>query len=201
MRERVREFRYCQFVEYLVAEDLEKPVKFSFLVLPFLAYQFLTQIIVQQLAARCERHRKLLRAPGAFRRRRKEALQQLTDCLDAILVQLEFSDFEIGGMAQRLALNAILVDPDEVQVVGENDVLGKALVAFDLIGFQNLVEVFADRLVLDVTENEAAFGDFKIRWETPLMLSSASACNSAWSAERSVCSVFSSIDVLRSARR
>ena len=58
-------------------------------------------------------------------------------------------------MAQRFSLNAVLADPDEVQVVGENDVLRKTLVARDLIGFQHLVQMFSDCLVLDVTENEA----------------------------------------------
>src|SRR5438874_13235618 len=65
-------------------------------------------------------------------------------------------------MAQRLALNAVLADPDEVKVVGENDVLRERLVACDLIGFQNLVEMLCDRLVLDITENEAAARDLEI---------------------------------------
>ena len=38
----------------------------------------------------------------------------------------------------------------------------RRLVALDLIGLQNLVEILADRLVLDVTENEAALGDLEI---------------------------------------
>jgi hypothetical protein len=66
-------------------------------------------------------------------------------------------------MAQCRTLDAVLVDPDEVKVVGENDVLRKSLVARDLVGFQNLVEVFSDRLIFDVTENQAPAYDLEIR--------------------------------------
>jgi hypothetical protein len=65
-------------------------------------------------------------------------------------------------VAKRLALDAILVDPDEMQVIGDNDVLRKALIPDDLIGFQNSVEILADGLILDVSENEAALGDLEI---------------------------------------
>jgi len=66
---------------------------------------------------------RVLRPPNSFGGRREEALQQFRDCDDAILAKPEPRIFEIGRMAQRLALDAVLVDPDEVQVVGENDVL------------------------------------------------------------------------------
>ena len=78
-------------------------------------------------------------------------------------MQAELWIFEVSGMAQRLTLDAVLADPYEVKVVGKNDVLRESLVARDLIGFQDLVEMFADCLVLDVTENEAAAGDLEIR--------------------------------------
>jgi hypothetical protein len=65
-------------------------------------------------------------------------------------------------VAQRLALDAILVDPDEMQVIGKDDVLRQALVADDLVGFQHLVEIFADGLVLDIAENQSAFCDLEI---------------------------------------
>jgi len=38
----------------------------------------------------------------------------------------------------------------------------KLFVALDLLGFQDLVEILADGLVLDVSENEAALGDLEI---------------------------------------
>ena len=66
-------------------------------------------------------------------------------------------------MAKRFALDALLVDPDEMQIIGNDDVLRQALVASDLIGFQNVVEIFADTLVLDVSEDETGLGDLEIR--------------------------------------
>jgi len=57
----------------------------------------------------------LLCTPDAFGRRRKKCLQQLTDCIGAILAQPKLPIFEIGWMAQGLALDAILINPNEVQ--------------------------------------------------------------------------------------
>jgi len=66
-------------------------------------------------------------------------------------------------MAERLALDAILVDPNEMEVVGDDDILREGLVAFDLIRLENLIEIFTDCLVLNVAENKRALGDLKIR--------------------------------------
>ena len=93
-----------QFVEYLIAEDLEQPVKPPLLVLSLLPDQFLAEIIAQQAGCGCERQRELLRPADAFRRGREESLQQLRDRLDAILAQSEFRLFEVRRVAQRLAL-------------------------------------------------------------------------------------------------
>ena len=94
-------------------------------------------------------------------------------------------------MAQRLALNAVLVDPDEVQVVGKDDVLRQGLVASDLVGSQDLIEIFADALILDVSDNEPPFLTLKSGaplsttrlgscWtEIPVALASAIACKRA----------------------
>jgi hypothetical protein len=49
-----------------------------------------------------------------------------------------------------------------VQVVRQNDVRRQLPVALDLIGLENLIEVLADRLVLDVAENETAPRDLEI---------------------------------------
>jgi hypothetical protein len=94
--------------------------------------------------------------------RLKKTAQQYCDRIDAILAQAETRVFQIGLVAQRLALHSVLIDPDEMQVVGKNDVLRQALVAGELVGFQNLVEFFADGLVLDVAENEGGFADFEV---------------------------------------
>ncbi len=66
-------------------------------------------------------------------------------------------------MAQRLALDAVLVNPNEMEIVCQNNVLREGLVALYLIGLQNLVEIFPDRLVLDIAENESALIDLEIR--------------------------------------
>src|SRR5258708_21396686 len=110
-------------MEDLIAEDLKKAVKPLFIVLTLLSNEFLAQIVVQQFAARGERQRELLRMPYALGRSRKERLQQLTDCIDAIIAQPKLPIFEIGCVAERLTLNAILVDPDEMQIVRQKDVL------------------------------------------------------------------------------
>jgi hypothetical protein len=92
----------------------------------------------------------------------KKGLQQRGYRCDAIVMQAKPGVFEIGGVTQRLALNTVLADPDEVKVVSENDVLRERLVACDLIGLQHLVEMLSDRLVLDIAENEAAARDLEI---------------------------------------
>ncbi|MDQ6868482.1 MAG: hypothetical protein M3178_08780 [Pseudomonadota bacterium] len=50
-----------------------------------------------------------------------------------------------------------------MQIVGQKDVVRQLLVASDLIGFQNLVEVFANGLVLDVAKDHRRLLDFEIR--------------------------------------
>jgi hypothetical protein len=49
-----------------------------------------------------------------------------------------------------------------MQVVSNNDVLREFSVTFDLVGLQNLVQIFTDRFVLDIAENERALSDLEI---------------------------------------
>ena len=49
-----------------------------------------------------------------------------------------------------------------MQVIGQQDVLRQAFVSGDLVGFQNLVEVLADLLVLDIAENHARARDLEV---------------------------------------
>jgi hypothetical protein len=82
-----------------------------------------------------------------------------------------------------------------------------------LTGPRNLVEIFTDGLVFGVSEDEGAFGYLEIGRALgghalgfvldgdPFAPPSATACKRDWSAARSVCSVFSSTDVFRSATR
>ena len=163
LRKRIRELLQRQLVEHLIAEDLKQPVQPALRVLPLLAHQLLAQIVAQQLAAGSQRQRQLLRAVDVRRRRRKERLQQLADGRDPVLAQPKLRVLEVGQVAQRLALDAVLVDPDEVEIVGNNDVLREFLVPLDLVGFQHLIEVLAYRLVLDVAEDEALAGDLEVR--------------------------------------
>ena len=56
----------------------------------------------------------------------------------------------------RLAcIDLAVLEPDELKVVGQQNVLRQLFVASDLIGLQNLIEVLADGLILDVTEDHA----------------------------------------------
>ena len=123
LREGVGEFLERQFMEDLVAKDLKKPEKPSFLVVPLLPHQLLAEVVAQQLAARGESQCELLRPSDPFGRGRKEALQQFRDRGNALLAQPKSGVFEVCRVAQRLALNAVLVDPDEMQIIGKDDVL------------------------------------------------------------------------------
>jgi hypothetical protein len=66
-------------------------------------------------------------------------------------------------VAQRLALDAILVDPEEMQVIGENDVLRQALVPSDLIGLQDVIKIFPDVFVFNVPKDQSGSGNLEIR--------------------------------------
>ena len=63
----------------------------------------------------------------------------------------------------RLAcIDLAVLQPDELEVVGQQNVLRQLLVASDLIGLENLIEVLANGLVLDVTEDHAVFCGLEI---------------------------------------
>ncbi len=70
-------------------EDQEKPVEPLLLVVAFLPDEFLGEIVPQKPATGGERERELLRAPDAFRGRRKESLQQLAHGRGAIFAETE----------------------------------------------------------------------------------------------------------------
>ena len=93
-------------MEDLIAEDLEQAEKPAFLVLPFLPDQFLAEIIAQKPAAGGERQCKLLGAADAFRRGGEKSFEQLRTAATRSSRKLELAVFEIGRMAQRLALDA-----------------------------------------------------------------------------------------------
>ena len=107
----------------LVTENLEKAVETLFLVLPLLPDQFLTEVVTEKPAAGRERKRQLLRSADALGSAGKEAGEELRDRLDAILAQAKLAIFEVGPLAQPLALRRpVFVDPDEIEVVSQNDV-------------------------------------------------------------------------------
>jgi hypothetical protein len=58
--------------------------------------------------------------------------------------------FGLPSRSSRVDL--AVLDPDELQIVGQKDVVRQRLVATDLIGLENLIEVFANGLVLDIAE-------------------------------------------------
>lgn len=158
----VGEFPQRQLVKNLVAKDLKEPEEPAFPVIAFLPDQLLAEIVAQQPAARGESQCQLLRPPDPLRRGGEETLQQLCDGGNAILARPKPRIFEIGRVAQHLALGPVLADPDEMQIVRDNNVLRQTFVASDLLRFQNRIEIFADCLVLDISENAAALGDLEI---------------------------------------
>ena len=95
MREGVGELAKREFVKDLIAENLIEAIKAPFPVLVFLAPQFAIEKVAQEMAARGESKRELLRPANAFRRGREEASQQVRDRLDAILARPFRLAFEI----------------------------------------------------------------------------------------------------------
>jgi hypothetical protein len=153
LRKRVGEFFERQFMEDLIAEDLKKPVKTALLVLALLPDELLAKISRSNLLRVASVKASCCARPMPSGAVEKNLCSNLVTAAHPVVAQFELPIHEIGYMAQRFALNAVLADPDEVEVVGENDVLRKALVASYLVRFQNLVEVFANGLVLNVAQN------------------------------------------------
>ena len=151
-------------MEDLIAENLEEAVEPAFLMLPLLPHQFVAKVVAQEPAASRERQRQLLRAANPLGSAGKEAFEELRDGLDAIVAETKPAIVEVGRVAQPFALRrAKFVDPDEIEVVGQDDVAGEALVFGDLLRLEHLGEVFVDPLVLDIAENEPALTDLEIR--------------------------------------
>src|SRR6202047_2736747 len=123
------------------------------------------------MAAGGESQRELLRAADAFRRNGEEATEQVRDRLDAILARLFRLAFEIIWKGDVFApVYLAVLDPDELQIVGQQNVVRQRLVATDLIGLENLIEVFANGLVLDITEDHRRLHHFEVRCAGPCNL-------------------------------
>src|SRR5690606_585524 len=97
--EGVGELLEAQFMENLVAKNLEKRIELALAVFPLLAHQFFAEIVAEQLAAGRERKRQLLRPTDAFGCGREETVEQARDRRDAISVRPEARIFEISRMA------------------------------------------------------------------------------------------------------
>jgi hypothetical protein len=67
------------------------------------------------------------------------------------------------GERNRFTCNDLpVLQPNKLEVVGHQNVFRELLVASDLIGFENLIEVLADSLVLDVAEDHAVLYGIEI---------------------------------------
>jgi hypothetical protein len=133
-------------------------------VLFFLPPQFAVEKIAQKVAARGESKRELLGAADSFRCDGEESPQQSGHRLDAIIARPFRFAFEIVREGDDFApVDLAVLDPDELQIVGEQDVVRQRLVAGDLIRLENLIEVFADGLVLDIAEDHRRLHNLEIR--------------------------------------
>ena len=56
-----------------------------------------------------------------------------------------------------------VLDPDELRIVGNYNVLRQLLVATDLLGLKTFVEVFANGLILDIAEDHRRLRDLEVR--------------------------------------
>jgi hypothetical protein len=184
-------------MEYLIAEDLEKPVEPLPLMLPFLPHQLLAQIVAQEPAALCEFKRQFFRLGNAFQRGGEESPQQVRDRLDAILARP-------FGLAFEIVLKGMRSRPLTLASVGQQDVVRQRHIALQLIRLANLIEVFADGLVLYIPafltlKSGPEPSTFFASWMTwmPGPAASAALFKRISSALRSECSVLSSRSSLR----
>jgi hypothetical protein len=94
------------------------------------------------MAALGEFERELLRLSNAFRRGREKPAQQIRNCLDPILARLFQLAFEIVPKGDAFSpVDLGVLDPDEFQIVGQQDVVRQRHIALHLIRFENLIEV------------------------------------------------------------
>ena len=122
LREGVGELFQGEFLKHLFLEHLIEAQKPPFLMLLLLSGQFLEQGVAQQPRAGGERDGELRGPPHALRRGGEEAAQQLAHRLHFFGTQAELAVFQIAGVAKALALHASLADPDEMQIVREDDI-------------------------------------------------------------------------------
>ncbi|PZR82542.1 MAG: hypothetical protein DLM68_15905 [Hyphomicrobiales bacterium] len=103
-----------------------------------------------------------MRLADAFGRGGKEAAQEIGNRLDAILARPFRLTCEIVRKGDvRAPVGLAVLDPDELQIVRQKNVVRQRLVVLDLVRLENLVEVFADGLVLNIAEVIAAFMTLK----------------------------------------
>src|ERR1700730_4958366 len=116
------------------------------------------------MAADGKRECKLLRAANAFRRGGEKPAQQVRYRLDPILARLFWPPLEIVPKGDAFPpVDLAILEPDEFQIVGQQDVVRQRHIALHLIRPANLIEVFADGLVLDITEDHSRLHDLEIR--------------------------------------
>jgi hypothetical protein len=152
-------------MEHLVAEHVEQRVQPPFLLGLFLPDEFFGQAVTQQPRARGERHRQLLRPRQPLWRRGEEAFEELRNRFGALGIDAERAAVEIARIGKLFARDdlARAVDADELEIVGDEDIVGQFPVFLDLRCLQHFVEIFADRFHLDITEDHALALDLEIR--------------------------------------
>jgi hypothetical protein len=113
----------------------------------------------------------LLRLGQALRGRRKERREKLRNRFRLVGIDTDRAALKFVREGKRLPVEylAIGVNTDELEIVGDDDVVRHRAVFLDLFGLQYLVEVDADVLHLDIAEDHALALDLEIRCANPLL--------------------------------
>ncbi len=84
-------------------------------------------------------------------------MQQCADSFRPVRVYAYSAALKVGWECQRLARpDALVVKPNPLEVIGNEDVGLKLAIAPHLIGLDDLVEIGADFLDLDIAKDHAA---------------------------------------------
>lgn len=146
---------------------LERFVKAEQLALRFLfllPLQFLGEKIPQQLRAHRQRFRQFRGALYPLRRGLEKAAQQLLDLGDLLSVQrlLALDGAGFAEPRRERFLELTVLDPDEAQIISDDEIGIEFEVALDLVGFQHGFQIGADLLGFDVAHHHAGARDFVI---------------------------------------
>ncbi|MGJ0396425.1 MAG: hypothetical protein ACR65U_09390 [Methylocystis sp.] len=106
----------------------------------------------------------MLRAADAFGRFGEERRYELADRFRALRGDANFAGVEVGREGERFArLHMRAIDPNPLQIIGEDDIVGEFAIALDLVGLENLVEIRPDFLNFDIAEDHAMARNLEIR--------------------------------------